>query len=107
MVDATSPAASSRWFPGPDERSRPAIRQVSRPSGPPRSVEQEAEQDVGEPGLEAFKRPAGLSDEPDVGVSSEHRQRVGDCGFVVAQAARLAAQRDGDLVDAIVALLLE
>ena len=44
------------------------------------SVEEEAEEDVGEPVLVALDRPAGVADESEVGVCGEHAQGVGDGG---------------------------
>jgi hypothetical protein len=57
------------------------------------SVEEETHEEVGEPVLKAFDRPAGVLDESQVGVGCEHPQGVGDRVVVVAQSVRLAGER--------------
>ena len=71
------------------------------------SVEEQAHEGVGEPVLVALDGPAGVADEPEVGVGGEHAQGVGDGGLVVADAVRLVGQGGGELVDAVMALPLK
>ena len=73
--DTTLPSAVEELIREREDRQRQAEHA---------SVEEQAEEDVGEPVLVALGRPAGVADESEVGVGCEHAEGVGDGALVVA-----------------------